>query len=255
MFACLRKSVAPWQLFEEGRKSFKEFSAKDQEGIVTEYLPKVRYLAQLLKKRLPASMEYNELFNAGVLGLLDALNKYDPTSQNSFSTYAENRINGAMKDELRSRDPLSRGSRTLVKLLSSAQDNFERQHGRMPSEADLAKMCKLSIDEVRRGLTAMEQQMGTQDMYQLAETLTNDGLGSGGTPCNDAIRDEVVMHIRTCLAELNEREQFILSMSYVEECSLKEIASALKVSEGRVSQLRAQAIRHLSDRYMRRYGR
>ncbi len=255
MFACLRKTVAPWQLFEEGRKSFQEFSAKEQESIVMEYLPKVRYLAQILKKRLPATMEYNELINAGVLGLLDALNKYDPSSRNAFSTYAENRINGAMKDELRSRDPLSRGSRTLVKLLRQAQDSYERKYGRLPSEAELARMCSLSVEEVRRGLTAMEQQMETQDMYQLAETLTNDGLGSGGTPCNNAIRDEVVEHIRGCLAELNEREQFILSMSYVEECSLKEIASVLKVSEGRVSQLRSQAIRHLSDCYNRRYGR
>ncbi len=255
MFACLRRSAKPWEEFERGSRSWNEFSSRDQDAIVGQYLPKVRYLAQMLKKRVPISMDYNDLFNAGVLGLLDALRKYDPRSSNLFSTYAENRINGAMKDELRSRDPLSRATRALVRELSAAADSFERKYGRRPSETELARAAGLPLDDVRRGLQAMEQQMGATDMSLLAETLTNESLESGGTPCNDAIRNEVVANIRSCLAELNQREQFILTMSYVEEYSLKEIAKALKVSEGRVSQLRSQAIRRLQDLYTKRFGR
>ena len=254
MFAFLTKPKKPWELFEEGKKGWHEFSAQDQEAIVKAYMPKVRYLAQNLIKRVPG-IELEELFHAGVEGLMDAFSKYIPSSNNKFATYAENRINGAMKDELRSRDPLSRTTRTLVKTISQAQDLFERRRGRRATDEELAKICKLSIEEVRRGLVAMEQQMGAQDMSQLAETLTMDGLSSGGTPYNEAMRKEAASQIHACLASLNEREQFILSMSYVEEYSLKEIASILKVSEGRVSQLRSQAIRHLQQCYMKHFGK
>ncbi|MDO5536684.1 MAG: FliA/WhiG family RNA polymerase sigma factor [Desulfovibrionaceae bacterium] len=254
MFACLFKTASPLEQFEEGKRSWNEFTAKEQSSIVNEFLPKVRYLAQMLKKRVPVSMEAADLFNAGVVGLLEALSKYDPRSGNRFSTYAESRINGAMLDELRRRDPLSRATRTLVKTLSAAIDKFESRYGRRPSERELCKASKLSLEDVRKGLQAMEQQVST-DMQALAETLTNEALESGGTPCSSAIRNENVANIRFCLTKLSEREQFILSMSYVEEYSLKEIAQALKVTEGRVSQLRSQAIRRLQDIYTKHFGR
>ncbi len=254
MFALFAKAASPRELFEEGRKSWNEFSPREQNAIVDAYLPKVRYLAQTLKKRVPGSVEYSDLFNAGVLGLLDAAHRYDPASGSTFSTYAENRINGAMLDELRRKDPLSRGTRALVRSLGAIMDRYEIRCGRRPTETELAREAKVSVEEVRRGLQAMEQQVST-DMSMLAETLTSESIESGGTPCSSAIRNEIIGNIRACLSELNEREQFILSMSYVEEYSLKEIASVLKVTEGRVSQLRSQAIRRLQRIYSERFGR
>lgn len=254
MFACLRKSANALEQFENGQKSWNAFNSREQNSIVSAYLPKVRYLAQSLKKRVPDSMEMADLTNAGIVGLLEALSKYDASCGTRFSTYAENRINGAMLDELRRKDPLSRATRTLVKNLNAAIEKFESRYGRRPNEIELAKVTRMSIEDVRRGLQAMEQQI-TTDMDMLAESLTTETLESGGTPCSSAIRNEVVANIRDCLAMLEKREQFILSMSYVEEYSLKEIASALKVTEGRVSQLRSQAIRRLQKIYMERYGR
>ncbi len=254
MFALFHKAANPCELFEAGTRSWNEFSAREQNAIVDAYLPKVRYLAQSLKRRVPDSVEYSDLFNAGVLGLLDAAHRYDPAACNTFSTYAENRINGAMLDELRRKDPLTRGTRALVKTLNAIMDRYEIRLGRRPTEAELAREAKVSVEDVRRGLQAMEQLVST-DMSMLAETLTNESIESGGTPCSSAIRSEIIANIRACLAELNEREQFILSMSYVEEYPLKDIAAVLKVTEGRVSQLRSQAIRRLQRIYTERFGR
>ncbi|HIW00860.1 MAG TPA: FliA/WhiG family RNA polymerase sigma factor [Candidatus Desulfovibrio intestinipullorum] len=253
MFARLFKSSKPWEEFEAGRKAWSEFSAREQEQIINAYMPKVRFLAQQQKKRVPVSIEANDLVSAGVLGLMEALGKYRPETGYAFSTYAEARINGAMLDEMRRRDPLSRSTRNMVKAIMAASEKFEHKKGRKPSEKELVKLTGLSLAEVRTGLQAMEQQI-TTDMSLLAETLSNEALESGGTPYRQAIRNEIVAHIRSCLEELSERDQFILSMYYLEEYSLREIATALKVSEGRVSQLRSQAQKRLHDLYVARFG-
>ncbi len=254
MFAALFKTAKPWEMFEEGRKAWQDFSAREQEAIIRNYMPKVRYLAQKQKSRVPAHIEYNDLLSAGMMGLMEALGKYRPESGFAFTTYAEGRIKGAMLDEMRRRDPLSRGTRALVKALQEAIDKYENKRGKKPGERELARMTGLSLEEVRSGLQAMEQQV-TTDMDLLAETLSNEAMESGGTPFKSAIRNEVVANIRSLLARLSERENFILSMSYIEEYSLREIADALHVSEGRVSQLRSQALKKLRDLYVRCYGR
>ena len=254
MFAALFKKASPWDMFEEGKKSWQDFNAREQEAIIRNYMPKVRYLAQKQKSRVPAHIEYNDLLSAGMMGLMEALGKYRPESGFAFTTYAEGRIKGAMLDEMRRRDPLSRGTRALVKALQEAIDKYENKRGKKPGERELARMTGLSLEEVRSGLQAMEQQV-TTDMDLLAETLSNEAMESGGTPFKSAIRNEVVANIRSLLARLSERENFILSMSYIEEYSLREIADALHVSEGRVSQLRSQALKKLRDLYVRCYGR
>ena len=242
MFAALFKKASPWDMFEEGKKSWQDFNAREQEAIIRNYMPKVRYLAQKQKSRVPAHIEYN------------ALGKFRPESGFAFTTYAEGRIKGAMLDEMRRRDPLSRGTRALVKALQEAMDRYENKRGKRPNENELCKLTGLSLEEVRSGLQAMEQQV-TTDMDLLAETLSNEAMESGGTPFRTASRNEVVANIRAMLGKLSERENFILSMSYIEEYSLREIADALKVSEGRVSQLRTQALKKLRDLYTRNFGR
>lgn len=254
MFAALFKKASPWDMFEEGKKSWQDFNAREQEAIIRNYIPKVRYLAQKQKSRVPAHIEYNDLLSAGMMGLMEALGKFRPESGFAFTTYAEGRIKGAMLDEMRRRDPLSRGTRALVKALQEAMDRYENKRGKRPDENELCKLTGLSLEEVRSGLQAMEQQV-TTDMDLLAETLSNEAMESGGTPFRTASRNEVVANIRAMLGKLSERENFILSMSYIEEYSLREIADALKVSEGRVSQLRTQALKKLRDLYTRNFGR
>ena len=254
MFAALFKKANPWDMFEEGKKSWQDFNAREQEAIIRNYMPKVRYLAQKQKSRVPAHIEYNDLLSAGMMGLMEALGKFRPESGFAFTTYAEGRIKGAMLDEMRRRDPLSRGTRALVKALQEAMDRYENKRGKRPNENELCKLTGLSLEEVRSGLQAMEQQV-TTDMDLLAETLSNEAMESGGTSFRTASRNEVVANIRAMLGKLSERENFILSMSYIEEYSLREIADALKVSEGRVSQLRTQALKKLRDLYTRNFGR
>ncbi len=254
MFATLfKKSATPLELFEKGSKSWQEFTGREQESIIRSCIPKVRYLAQMQKNRVPAHIDLNDLVSAGMMGLMEALNKYRPETGFAFTTYAESRIKGAMLDEMRRRDPLSRATRAIVKSLQEAMDRFEYKKGRKPTENELAKLTRLSLNEVRQGLQALEQQI-TTDMDLLAETLSNEAMESGGVPFKQAIRNEVTANIRSLLSRLSERDNFILSMSYIEEYSLREIADALHVSEGRVSQLRTQALKRLRDLYAKHYG-
>lgn len=255
MFAALfKKNAKPWELFENGTKSWQEFTPREQQAITCAYLPKVRYLAQKQKSRVPAHIDLSDLVSAGTMGLVEALSKYRPETGFAFTTYAESRIKGAMLDEMRRRDPLSRATRANVKKLQECIDNFESRKGRKPSEAELVKLSKLSLSDVRQGLQAMEQQI-TTDMDLLVETLSNEAMESGGIPFKQTSSNEMAANIRFLLTHLSERDNFILSMSFIEEYSLREIAEALHVSEGRVSQLRTQALKRLRDLYVKYYGR
>ena len=102
--ARLFRSNTPWDTFESGARTWEDFSAPDQEAIVSHYSQKIRFLAQRLKKRLPPSIELNELISSGTLGLMEALGKFRPDLGIKFDTYAENRIYGSMLDELRHQD-------------------------------------------------------------------------------------------------------------------------------------------------------
>ncbi len=257
MFAALfRKSVEekPWEALEEGRKSWQEMNAREQEAVVCHYAPKVRFLAQQQKVRLPFHVEFSDLQSAGMLGLVEALGKYRADAGTRFSTYAEDRICGAITDELRRRDPHSRGVRCLMKKISAESEKFEHEYGRQPSEKELCRLTGLSESDVRTGLRAMEQQLSV-DISQLAECLSQEDRESGGTPYASASRKEQHAILLSLLAELPSREQFILTMSYLEECSLKEIGEVLGISEGRVSQLRTQTLKRLNALYIERFGR
>ena len=240
--------------FEKGVRSWSDLSEREQGIVYKHYEPKVRFLAQRQKSRVPAHMDFKDLMSAGTEGLLDALYKFRPEMGYAFSTYAESRILGAMLDEMRAHDPLSRGTRAIVRAITAAADKFEHKKGRRPSDVELAKLTRLSVEDVRMGLQAIEQQY-TTDMDMLAETLSNEALESGGAPERMTSRNEMVANIRALLRQLSERDNFILSMSYMEDYTLREIAEALGVSEGRVCQLRTQALKRLHNLYVANFGR
>ena len=257
MFAALlknRNASNAVEDFEKGIRSWDELSAREQGLVYQHYQPKVRYLAQKQKSRVPAHMDFDDLKSAGNEGLLDALQRFRPEMGYTFSTYAETRINGAMFDEMRAHDPLSRGTRTIVRVITAAADTFEHKKGRRPSDVELARLTRLSVEDVRMGLQAIEQQH-TTDMDMLAETLSNEARESGGAPERMTSRNELVANVRGLLRQLSERDNFILSMSFMEEYTLREIAEALGVTEGRVCQLRTQALKRLRELYVANYGR
>ena len=248
-------SVAPWNAFEKGVVRWKDFSATEQEAIVGHYSPKIRFLAQKLKKRLSSSTatEMNDLISSGSLGLMEAIGKFRPSFGIRFDTYAESRITGAMLDDLRRQDWLPRSARQNARRLCEVAEYFENVQGRPASEKEYAEMTGLSLKDVRSGLEALR---GIQciPLETFADALSMDRIESGGIPCAEAIRQDLMEKLATVIGSLTDRERTVLSLYYVEELKMGEIASILHITEGRVSQLRTQALSRLRMLFYSRYG-
>ena len=238
--ARLFRSNTPWDTFESGARPWEDFSASDQEAIVSHYSQKIRFLAQRLKKRLPPSIELNELISSGTLGL-------------KFDTYAENRIYGSMLDELRHQDCFTRTQRQHVRSLNMAAEAIEHDTGRRATEEELSKATGLSLSQVRQGLEAIQgQQQLPIDLFQ--DNYSTDEHASGGVPCDEAMHNELIDKLTPLLAKLTDREREVLALYYNEELTMSEIASILNITEGRVSQLRAKALARLRKAFVETYG-
>lgn len=251
--ARLFRSNTPWDTFESGARTWEDFSAPDQEAIVSHYSQKIRFLAQRLKKRLPPSIELNELISSGTLGLMEALGKFRPDLGIKFDTYAENRIYGSMLDELRHQDCFTRTQRQHVRSLNMAAEAIEHDTGRRATEEELSKATGLSLSQVRQGLEAIQgQQQLPIDLFQ--DNYSTDEHASGGVPCDETMHNELIDKLTPLLAKLTDREREVLALYYTEELTMSEIASILHITEGRVSQLRAKALARLRKAFVETYG-
>ncbi|MBB5392903.1 MULTISPECIES: RNA polymerase sigma factor FliA [unclassified Herbaspirillum] len=223
------------------------------------HAPLVKKLAHQLKAKLPPSVEVDDLIQAGMIGLLDAVNRYEETHGAQFETYAVQRIRGAMLDELRSSDWLPRSIRQNARKVEDAMQALLQKLGRQPQENEVAQHMKLSLAEYQAMLTDCgghqliyyedfhDDDSGHEhflDRYQSAETdnpLQN--LINGG------FREAVVESIRA----LPEREQILMGLYYEQEMNLKEIGAVMGVSESRVCQLHSQAISRMRS-YLREHA-
>lgn len=253
LLAKIFKPESPWDCFEAGSKTWEEFSVEEQESIVGHYSQKIRFLAHRLKKRLPKSVDINELISSGTLGLMEALGKFRPKLGIRFDTYAENRINGSMLDDLRRQDWFTRTLRQHVRSLNEASVAIEHKEGRVATEEELAAYTGYSLKDVRKGLEAMQgQQQLPLDTFE--DTLSVDAPESGGVPCSEAMHNELMERLTPLLDELTEREKQVLNLYYIEELTMSEIAGLLRITEGRVSQLRTQALSRLHKVFVKKYG-
>lgn len=223
----------------------------DKNSILTEHAPLVKRLAYQLKARLPPSVEVDDLIQAGMIGLLDAVNRYEDNHGAQFETYAVQRIRGSMLDELRSSDWLPRGVRQNMRKLENAMNEIQQILGRPPLEAEVAKQLKLSLDEYQQllGESAGHQLIYYEDFYDtdsrehfLDHFRSNN---ASADPLQDLLdgdfRDAVIYAINS----LPEREKMLMGLYYEQELNLKEIGAVMGVSESRVSQLHSQAVARL----------
>ena len=225
----------------------------DRDALIQEYAPQITYIAQRLASRLPASVCLDDLLSAGAIGLMDAIEKYDPTRGTTFKTYAEWRIRGAMLDELREWDWAPRSLRDKEHALTHAYATLERQHGRPADDADVAAFLGLTLDTVHtwlgdlRGVAVVSletllQPDANRKAMACQETLRVD---KAPTPVEWAERHELHRHLAAAIDQLPTQEKVVLSLYYDEELTLKEIGAVLEVSESRISQIRTRAILHL----------
>jgi RNA polymerase sigma factor for flagellar operon FliA len=230
-----------------------DFSPQQQEEVVKHYAPKIKILALRLKAKLPKNVELGELISAGSMGLLEALGKYRHDQGVKFDTYAENRIKGAMLDELRRMDWFSRGLRHKVKLLEDATRHLEHATGDTPSEEQLANYTGLAEKEVRQGLEALQNQL-CLSLEAFHEHIASGGGEKGeNEPYHSAALQEIVEIITELIGELTQRERLVLSLYYGEELNMKETAQVMEITEGRVSQLHSQALGKLKKMFKARY--
>jgi RNA polymerase sigma factor for flagellar operon FliA len=223
----------------------------DRSALIKQYQPLVRKLAHYMMAKLPASVEVDDLIQVGLIGLADALSRYEATQGVQFETFATQRIRGAMLDELRGNDWMSRGSRKSQKDIETPMRRLEHRLGRSPTESEIAKEMGLTLADYQALLNKVR---GTQLVYLEDMSRSNEDddnfldrhvADADADPMNmlrdQRLRESLVAAIKS----LPEREQYIMSMYYEQDMNLKEIAAVLDVTESRVCQLHSQSIARL----------
>lgn len=217
-----------------------------QQSQIEAYLPMVRRHALALQVRLPAGVDTDDLIQAGVVGLIEALGRYDASQGTQLTTFASQRVRGAMLDELRSRDWLPRSVRRQSRAVDEATRELQQQLGRAPEEHEIAAALDMDLSTYRRLLGDINNGL----LMPFEELLADGGEHHfseqvSATPLAELISDERRGALVDAIAELPEREKLLMALYYQEELNLKEIGAVLGVSESRVCQLHSQAVSRL----------
>ena len=224
----------------------------DKEQFITEFTPLVKRIAYHMMTRLPASVQVDDLIQAGMIGLLDAINRYEGTYGRQFESYAAQRIRGSILDELREADWLPRSIRKKMRRIESAVNTLEQRNGCAPSEQELAIELNMSLDEYHETLQSARgaQLIYYEDFQQEDEEPFLDRLlvDSGSDPLNTLLDDNLRSTLISAIDNLPPREKMVMGMHYEQEMNLREIGEVLGVSESRVCQLHTQAIVRLRSR-------
>jgi len=230
------------------------YSAKgkvnDTESLVLQYSDLVKKTAYQVKAKLPASVDVDDLIQAGMIGLLDAASRYQENQGAQFKTYASQRIHGAIMDELRSADWLPRSIRKQMRDVEKAIHGLQQRLGRAPTELEVAKQLKLSIIEYHQLLT----ECGGHQLIYFEDFQKNDDedhfldrhvKNDASDVINVLLSNGFKGALKEAIEKLPEREKILMGLYYEQELNLKEIGAVMEISESRVSQLHSQAVGRL----------
>lgn len=236
-------------------KEFGDAGARDQ--LILAYSPLVKYVAGRMGTGLPAHIEEGDLISYGLLGLIGAIERYDPSRNIKFETYAISRIKGSIIDELRALDWVPRSVRSWARQVERAVTRLENELHRAPSDEEIAAELEITVEEFNDILT----QISCASIVALDEFWTLSGSGGDKVTLMDTIEDDTapdpsraldIQAVKELLAEairrLPEREKIVIGLYYYEGLTLKEIGEVLGVTESRVSQLHTKAILRLKGR-------
>ncbi|GMU70958.1 MAG: RNA polymerase sigma factor FliA [Burkholderiales bacterium] len=221
----------------------------DVSARVVEYAPMVRRMAHHLAAKLPASVQIDDMVQAGMIGLMDAASRYEAGHNCSFETFASQRIRGAMLDELRAADWLPRSVRKALRRIESAIAKLQQKLGRPPTEREIAEALGLSIGEYHAEL----REARGYEVLHFEDFGPDGGDDFLDRHCTDAHEDPLEKvrdagfrrALVAAIERLPERERLLMGLYYEQELNFKEIASVLEVTESRVCQLHAQAVARL----------
>jgi RNA polymerase sigma factor for flagellar operon FliA len=222
----------------------------EQERVLLEHLPIVRFLARRIHERLPQHVEIEDLVSAGVVGLMDAFSKFDPAKKVQFRSYAQFRIRGAILDSLRTLDWSPRELRRKGRAVEEAVRVLTAKLGHAPSEAEVAAEMTIGLEEYQQLLGDLKGlEIGTLHMERNEDSGEEELAYVPGRPDEDplfrCLRGELEERLADAIQNLPDRERLVMSLYYYEEMTMREIGLALGVVESRISQVHASAVVHL----------
>jgi RNA polymerase sigma factor for flagellar operon FliA len=227
-------------------------TAEERDRLIEQYLPLVRYVVARLPVTMPATLDRDDFYSVGVMGLMQAATTYDPTRGASFKTFAYTAIRGAILDEVRKHDPVPRNRRDRLRRIERATTAFQAQFDRPPSPQEIATAVGCTLQDLDDDFQALH----TARMLSLDEVCGNDeddGSTFGATLANHKARDpgekldnrDAVDRLAKAVAELPEADRHVVVLYYYEKLFLKEIGQILGVTESRVSQILSRAVERL----------
>ena len=222
----------------------------EQERVLLEHLPIVRFLARRIHERLPQHVDIEDLVSAGVMGLMDAFSKFDPAKKVQFRSYAQFRIRGAILDSLRTLDWSPRELRRKGRAVEEAIRVLTVRMGHAPGEGEVAAEMGVGLDEYQQLLGDLKGlEIGTLHMEHNEDSGEEELAYVPGRPEDDplfqCLRGELEDKLTEAIANLPDRERLVMTLYYYEEMTMREIGLALGVVESRVSQVHASAVVHL----------
>jgi RNA polymerase sigma factor for flagellar operon FliA len=227
---------------------------QEREQLLLEHLPQVKYIARRIHDRLPAQVPLDDLIHAGVVGLIDAVEKFDPRKNVQLKSYAKFRIRGAILDSLREMDWSPRHLRRQARRIEEAHRDLKLILGRAASEPELAKEVGMTLEDFQhllgelRGLDLGSLQAESMEGQADEDVLTYRPGGTDKDPFFLCLDGEMRTHIATALEDLDEKEKQVVTLYYLEELTMKEVGSVLGVGESRVSQIHSAALVRLRSR-------
>lgn len=227
---------------------------QSREQLLLKYLPLVKYVASKMMFSLPNCVDYNDLMSAGVMGLIGALERFNPDQGVKFETFVLPRIKGAILDELRTLDWAPRSLRSKARLVEKTSERLEKELGRAVSGQEIADAMDMEIDEYGGVMlelskasllsldgSRLEENENFTSMYDLVEDSESD------RPNSSLENEEMKKVMMLAIDNLNEQEKLVMALYYYEELTLKEIGQVLNITESRVSQIHSKAIMNLKS--------
>ncbi|MBW1822405.1 MAG: FliA/WhiG family RNA polymerase sigma factor [Deltaproteobacteria bacterium] len=236
------------QLAKEQKNNFKKTDSLNREQIIIKYLPHVKRIVQRIAVYLPKSVEIDDLLNVGVIGLIQAIDRYDPARDNKFMTYASFRIRGAVLSELRSRDYISRTNRRNVRELEKTYLKLEQKKGGEVEDHEVVKEMGVTFEQFYK-----IKQMSNVAFISLEE------MGYSSDKKRDSLsemfinnKDEDALNLTGIKEVKLNKEKLVISLYYMDELTMKETGKVLGITESRVSQLHSKAIARLRAKLKRK---
>lgn len=244
-----------WQEYKETDSKI----AKDK--LLVEYAYLVKYITNRLILNLPSSVDRNDIISSGIMGLIKAVETFDPDRGFKFETYAGHKIRGAILDELRALDWVPRSVRQKSRELQRVYARLENQLGRVPYDDEICEEMKISLKEFEDLLTevtpttiisleeAMPDRRNDAKEIRIIETIENPGSDN---PLKELGFNEMKKILKETIANLPEKEKLVIALYHYEELTLKEIGAVLDITESRVSQIHSKAVIKLRAKLMQK---